>query len=488
MNHVTRFSSAVFIVVTIFAIELHAQEPQLAPVNPDFFAYLISHQNMTYVPEKTSDGHYLGFIPPPVDLSHTKGMKIFKPFPILGYPPSYDLRAQGKLSAVRDQGACGSCWAFATMASLESYLLPGDPWDFSENNLKNLHGFDKEHCAGGNQYMSAAYFTRWDGPKSDADDPYNPSSNVSPADLVTRKHVQNVYFLPERSGSLDNDSIKDAVTAYGAVSIAMYYDDAYYNAATFSYYYNGTLDTNHLVDIVGWDDNYDKSKFLTAPSGNGAFICRNNWGASWGDSGYFYISYYDSVLSYPVAFNNAGSIGNYSRIYMFDPLGYTSRTGYSSETGWFANIFTAVTDEPLMAVSFFAGSPNSAYEIYIYTGVSSGPASGTLAGSKTGTISLPGYSTVVLDSSVSLSTGQKFSIMVKLTTPALTEPIPLEYPYANYSSKATANAGESFISSNGSSWTDVASLWSNTNVSLKGFAGTPPSVPCSTCFVPQCAP
>ena len=50
-------------------------------------------------------------------------------------PATFDLRDAGRLSPVRDQGRYGTCWAFASLASLESSLLPGDAHDFSENNL-----------------------------------------------------------------------------------------------------------------------------------------------------------------------------------------------------------------------------------------------------------------------------------------------------------------------------------------------------------------
>ena len=76
-------------------------------------------------------------------------------------------------------GNAGACWAFATYASLESYLMPGENWDFSENNMKNLlssaypEGFDRDNPNdGGNEFMSTAYLARWSGPVAESDDPY----------------------------------------------------------------------------------------------------------------------------------------------------------------------------------------------------------------------------------------------------------------------------------------------------------------------------
>jgi C1A family cysteine protease len=442
--------------------------PELAPINPEFLQFIQNVKDRG-VQNMTADGHALGYIPSPVDLSHLTGLPAFQ-FQMISFPASYDLRTTGKLTPVKDQGNCGSCWAFATYGSLESNLLTAETWDFSENNLKNTHGFDVGHCDGGNENMSTAYLSRWSGPIKETDDPYNPSSDVSPSGLTTQKHIQEVLIIPDRASSTDNENIKQAVMTYGALYTTMYYSSSYYNSTNKTYYYNGTSNSNHGVAIVGWDDNFDKNKFSTVPPGNGAFIVRNSWGTSWGESGYFYISYYDTNIGKSNhVFNGAEPTTNYSRVYQYDPLGWVGSAGYGNDTAWFANIFTAVANEFITAVSFYAASPNSPYEIYIYTNVSSGPNSGSLAGSTTGTIALAGYHTITLPSQIYITAGQKFSIVVKLTTPGYNYPVPLEYPYPGYSSQATANAGESYISSNGSSWTDITTYFSNTNVCLKAF-------------------
>jgi C1A family cysteine protease len=385
-------------------------------------------------------------------------------------PETFDLRALGKVTPVRDQGACGSCWTFATFGSLESNLLPLEPSDFSENNLKNTHGFDWGPCEGGNGDLSMAYLTRWSGPVDEAEDPYQAGSFISPSGLSMRKQVEEVLILPDRSGPLDNDVIKQAVMTYGGVYTTMNYTDSSYNPASYAYSYNGTGFSNHAVMIVGWDDQFDSTRFLAAPPGNGAYIIRNSWGADWGEGGYFYISYYDSHIGKSnYVFNNAESPTRYGHAYQYDPLGWTASFGYEGDTAWFANIFTAVSTEPLTAISFYTASLDSVYELYIYRKVAGGPTNGLLATSQSGTVSFAGYHTFPLDVPVSLVTGEPFSIVVKLTTPDFNYPVPVEYHYQGYNSGATANGGESFVSENGTDWTDITVEHANANVNLKGL-------------------
>jgi hypothetical protein len=337
--------------------------------------------------------------------------------------------------------------------------------------------------------MSTAYLARWIGPVSESDDPYNPSSNVSPSGLPIRKHLQEVLIVPDRANSLDNENIKQAIMTYGALYTHMYWDAAYYNSTYKAYYYNGQPAGNHAVAIVGWDDDFDKTKFSNIPSGNGAFIIRNSWGTSWGENGYFYISYYDTVVGTSnYLFNWAESTTNYNTIYQYDPFGWISSLGYGSNTAWFANVFTSVSDDLLKAVSFYTSSPSSTYEIYIYRNATSGPVSGTLAGSKTETILSPGYHTIPLDSPVPLTLGQKFSVVVRLTTPGYNYPIPFERPLSNYSSQAAANAGESYISSNGSGWSDLTVNFANSNVCLKAFTTPDTTAPTIQITVPTSNP
>ena len=440
-----------------------------APLNPAFLPYVVSPPIIA--PSSAAGGHGLGDIPGPQDFSYTRGMQVPG---ARGTPPAtYDLRTLGKVSSVKDQGATGACWAFAALGSLESCLLPGETSDFSENNMVLNSGFgpfaDGPYDSGGGIWMSTAYLVRWGGPVNESEDPYG---GASPPGLTARKHVQEVDWIPFRGSATDNDNIKNAVMQYGAAEVSMSWPgssegDSYYNAATASYYYNGSEFVGHAVLIVGWDDNYPAANFATAPAGNGAFIVKNSWGAGWGSNGYFYVSYYDSKFgrdgSPTAVFDNAEPTTNYSGIYQYDPLGDCSEYGFSGSTGWFANVFTASSTASLSAVGFYTLAPGTSYEVY--TG--SSLATKTLRTS--GTQAYMGYHTVTLPAPVAVTSGQPFAVAVKVTSPGTTDPIAFEAPYSGYSSAATAQAGQSYVSSTGSSWTDLTTRITNANVCLKAY-------------------
>ena len=390
--------------------------------------------------------------------------------PVGGFPSSYDLRAQNRLSPVRDQGDYGTCWAFAAMGSLESGVLgkEGTADDFSENNLANLHGWDYDgFLIGGNALMATAYFAKWCGPVAESSDAY-PNPGGSPT-LAPIRHVQRVVWVPGKSDSLDNDAIKEAVMGHGALYASYYHASSYYKSSTASYCYPGGHSDNHAVAIVGWDDDYPASNFKIKPSGNGAYLVRNSWGAEWGDSGYYWVSYYDGTFarSTMYSFRNAEDTGNYGKIYQHDPLGMVN----AFPRNWGANVFTATGADEIAAVGFYALTPKTSYSLSIYTGCQSGrPASGTCALTQSGTIDEPGYVTVPLSKSVSVTSGSRFSVVLKLTTPGFSYPQAIEYASTGISSGATASSGQSYYSSNGSSWTDLTQWNGTANFCIKAYA------------------
>jgi len=420
-----------------------------------------------------SEGGYgLGLRPSPQDALYTPPARGGRTAAADAAAASYDLRSLGRVSSVKDQGSFGTCWAFASCGSLESALLPGEAWDFSEDNMVLQSGFFSGgglYAAGGNIWMAAAYLTRWGGPVTEGDDAYG--DNSTPSGLRPRKHVQEVVMVPKRASATDNAAIKDAVVRYGGAYVSMgWYGDSsgsqYYSAANAAYYYNGTDSTNHGVLIVGWDDAYPASKFATTPPGNGAFLIKNSWGPAWGSGGYFWASYYDTDLGRTremAVFNGSQSTSNYDGVYQYDPLGDCEAWGFSSTTGWLANMFTAQSNSSMSAVGFYALAPGTSYEVYTGTSL----ATKTLKAS--GTFAMMGYHTVAIPSPVAVTGGKKFVVAVKVTTPGVSYPIAFEAPFTGYSDGARANAGESYVSSNGTSWTDMTSNVANANVCLKAY-------------------
>jgi C1A family cysteine protease len=450
--------------LTFTAGTLHAKR-KVSPLSKEFVNYPV------YPELATEDGHGLGYRPDPADLSHLKDVD--DPLRPNTYAAAFDLRTQGKLNSVRDQGGCGSCWDFATMASLESYLLPGEARNFSEQDLNANHGFDYAECAGGNRTMSMAYLTRWSGPLSETDVPYPYSAEG----FTPLKHVQQLNYLPDRTSFTANDTLKYFLTTYGAVQVSYYHSNTFYNSTYKSYYKNtASTSTNHAVAVVGWDDNFPKANFKTTAPGNGAFIVRNSWGSSWGDGGYFYMSYYEPSVSNFVCFNNAESAGNYEYNYQYDLFGNIYGYGWGEvgfETAWGANIFTAAKPLSVKAVGFFANDVNAGYEIYVYTGVTAGaPVSGTLAATKTGMHTYAGFYTVQLDAPVSVANGELFSVVVKFMNSTYTYPIPCDGIVSGFSSADTSNAGESFSSDDGLVWYDlyVDAAGYGLNCNIKAYA------------------
>lgn len=416
----------------------------------------------------------LGFIPPVYDNSHLRGKSII-PTSKRGsenFPPRYDLRELGRVSPVKNQGACGSCWAFATLAALESALLPGEAWDFSEQNVKNTVGFDRSHCDGGNAGMVTSYLARWAGPVTESEDPYNVTSGESSHGLAGRKRLQEALTIPPRVNALDNRNIKWALTSFGAVASSMYWNGQplFYNKGSAGYYYSGpNAGSNHLVTIVGWDDNYDKSNFSRPAPGNGAFIVKNSWGEGWGDKGFFYLSYYDTVFGkYNTVYSAVEGAGNYGSVYQYDPLGPTDYTDAAGEASYFANVFTARKDETLTAAGFYTSDLNVRYEAAVYVDVStSSPVNGLPVSVSKGTIDIPGFHTVTVPAA-SIAKGQRFSVVIRFEKTSASDMVAIESPQRG-ASRASANPGESYISGDGANWSDLTDYYSDANVCLKAY-------------------
>ena len=441
--------------------------------------------------------------------SYIDGTEITK---AAAYPSTYKT---ANLPDVRDQGSYGVCWAFSTISLIETNLiknnLVSNDIDLSELHLVNytyncvndplgglegdINKFDTSRGSvmqyGGNVEMAANSLLDWEGAVNEDVVPYTieyvrqVENNQLDDSLAYGKdvaHVQNFY----RVNTTSKEDVKKAVMDYGAVSISYWSDQSsdwstqYYNSLTAAYYCPEGRTTNHAVNIVGWDDDYSSDNFATKPEGNGAWIVRNSWGSEYGKDGYFYLSYYDKSI-YSVGYTLEAELSdNYNNNYQYDGAMLYGYMGYGGSNKY-SNIFEAKANlggsENIKAVSFMTGSStNLNYTVSVYTNLSDdiNPESGTLAAQKSGVTTYDGMYTVVLDSSVNINEGKKFSVVVEVNsnsgkTAYLAYERSMQSGKAGYWCTASVKANQSFINSPYNGWNDFSNKSYGGNFIIKAF-------------------
>jgi C1A family cysteine protease len=228
-------------------------------------------------------------------------------------PDSFDLRSinqKSYIGPVRNQGGCGSCYAFGAIAAAEAvYNLKYDLYDtncadFSESYLafclsEFFSGFDG--CDGADyDYDEVAALTEY-GVINEADFPYEDWEQECPLNVSDVTH-ETVFHSWHRVPCSDIEGIKTAIMTYGAVDAAVYvtsafraYDQGIYEDSykvcdrTYSEDCFRTI-VNHGISLIGWNDNGDAEN-------EGYWILRNSWGDDWGDRGYMKIQYESAAVA-----------------------------------------------------------------------------------------------------------------------------------------------------------------------------------------------
>jgi C1A family cysteine protease len=221
--------------------------------------------------------------------------------PLSALETGLDWRKNGHITPVRDQGNCGSCWAFAATGALESYnLIRGTGLSRTNDDRAEeilLSCSNAGTCNGG--YINrAADYIRDTGLPPETYFPYTASSSD---DVCTRaltgwssntRKATSWSYVNTTNVSVEN--IKNALVTYGPLVTTMdvYYDFFSYHTGVYEYV-NGAYQGGHAILIVGYHDD-------PSIDGGGYFIVKNSWGTGWGESGFFNIAY--SQTGSPVYF------------------------------------------------------------------------------------------------------------------------------------------------------------------------------------------
>jgi hypothetical protein len=223
--------------------------------------------------------------------------------PTRDLPSSFDWRnvnGTDFTTSIKNQGSCGSCWAFGTIGPLECNIKikDGIEEDLSEQWLVNCNQ-DDWGCDGG---WWAHDYHEW---KNDSCNnsgavleiycPYTASDDLCLCPYPHDYFINDWAYIGSGSGVPPVNSIKQAIYTYGPVSAAICVNNAFraYDGGVF----NGPSCTtiNHGITLVGWND---------SQGSDGVWILRNSWGTGWGEDGYMRIEYGVSQVGYGSCYVN----------------------------------------------------------------------------------------------------------------------------------------------------------------------------------------
>ncbi len=197
---------------------------------------------------------------------------------------SFDWLSLKKLTPIKQQAQCGSCWAFTAMGVYEScnLITNNKVLDLSEQYVVSCSGAGS--CGGG-WYSNVFEFFKSRGPVDEKVFPYAAADKqcVSKKQLASRVSAYGWVMGREWSAYTPVDKIKEAICKYGPIAACVKVTPAFqaYAGGIFDEHAkcSGPEDMNHAIVLVGWDDSKK------------AWLLRNSWGTEWGEKGYMWIEY-----------------------------------------------------------------------------------------------------------------------------------------------------------------------------------------------------
>jgi cathepsin L len=200
-------------------------------------------------------------------------------------PATVDWRTKGVVTPVKNQGQCGSCWAFSAVAGIEGQhaLKTKKLVSLSEQNLVDCSGPEgNQGCNGGIMDQAFTYVEKNKGIDTEASYPYK-AENEQCAYKAKSSGAQLTGYTDVASGN--EAALQSAVASVGPISVAI---DA--SSFTFQFYSSGVYDDtecgnqqenlDHGVTAVGYGTQDGKDYWLV----------KNSWNTSWGIKGYILMS------------------------------------------------------------------------------------------------------------------------------------------------------------------------------------------------------
>jgi C1A family cysteine protease len=294
------YAGMVFSLLLFFTPFVHADEDEVNEVNDaikskgaHWIAKETSINKLTRAERKQRLG---AIIPDFLEAEQSQLLETPTDSEIASAPAGFDWRnynGGNYVTPIRNQSNCGSCWAFATTAALESNVLivensPGVNFDASEQVLVSC---SKAGTCSGGSIGNASTYIQNGGLPLESCFLYTATNNscgnaCSTWDIDTYKIV-GWYWVTTSSPTVD--TIKNALVTYGPLVTTMqvYADFFSYGSGVYSYAI-GTFQGAHAILIVGYDD------------AGQYFIAKNSWGTGWGEAGYFKVAYSElnSVVSF----------------------------------------------------------------------------------------------------------------------------------------------------------------------------------------------
>ena len=212
----------------------------------------------------------------------------------MALPTSYT----GYCGSVRNQGSCGSCWAFGITGAIEAQWAKvlGTYYNFSEQYLLDCNSYGYS-CSGGwftafNDCKSNKWF-KWESCY-----PYvGYKKSCTASSSCNADYISSWYYVGSSSGVPSTSAIKQKIYDKGAVTAAVYANSYFQAYRSGCYTRNSSGTVNHAIVLCGWDDN-------KCGTGVGAWKLKNSWGTSWGESGFMWIKYGVQKVGYAACYAN----------------------------------------------------------------------------------------------------------------------------------------------------------------------------------------